>query len=221
MNKEKKINKLPQPTLSRLCKVYGLLESLDDESTISSKEIGKRIGAGSHNIRKDISYIGEPGTSGAGYDITRLKSLIENKLGFKKEHNACVLGLEGLGIALINNSEKIFGKGFKVVAGFDSSINRIEIAKTNIPVYPTYEISQIVKKHDIELAIITTLSQSAEKITARLYESGVRGIINLSPFILNAPSDKFFVSNIDLVGEFRYLLAQINLTGDYNEDISI
>src|SRR4030065_2072631 len=88
---------IPLPALARLCKIYNLLEEMHDkgETSISSDDIGKRLGVGSHNIRKDIGYLDEAGTSGAGYDITKIKAGIEETLGFKKARNACIIGLGG------------------------------------------------------------------------------------------------------------------------------
>ena len=69
------IKRIPEPSLKRLCKIYSLLDDLENIGTnsISSKEIGKRIGAAPHNIRKDISYLVRKGKAGSGYDTQVLK----------------------------------------------------------------------------------------------------------------------------------------------------
>jgi redox-sensing transcriptional repressor len=210
--KDKLTGHIPQPALSRLCKIYTLLEELNEkgETSISSHDIGKRLGVGSHNIRKDIGYLGESGTSGAGYDITKIKAGIEETLGFKKARNACIIGLGGLGSVIINYQALPF-PCFNIVAGFDSNINKLETIQTTIPVYPTYEIPVVLKKENIELAVVTEPDRNIEKITERLIEGGIKGIINFTPVILSSPVESVSIRNIDIITEFRYLSALFTL----------
>jgi redox-sensing transcriptional repressor len=203
---------IPQPALSRLCKIYTLLEEMNEkrETSISSHDIGKRLGVGSHNIRKDIGYLGEAGTSGAGYEIAKIKASIEDTLGFKKERNACIIGLGSLGSVIINYQTLPF-PCFNIVAGFDSNINKLETIQTTIPVYPTYEIPAIVKREHIELAVVTEPDRNIEKITERLIEEGIKGIINFTPVLLSSPVESVSIRNIDIITEFRYLSALFTL----------
>jgi len=213
ITKKHKIKKIPSPALSRLCKIYSLAEELEDkgEISISSKDIGKRLGVGSHNIRKDVSYIGETGTSGSGYDIKRLKAHIEEVLGLKKERNACIIGLGSLGVVIMNYQKDLL-PSLIIVAGFDSNVNKLETIKISIPVYPTYEITEVVKRENIELAVITEPDRNIEKISERLMQGGIKGIINFTPVILNPGPGSVYVRNIDIVSEFRYLSALFTLS---------
>ncbi|OHD65079.1 MAG: hypothetical protein A2176_02350 [Spirochaetes bacterium RBG_13_51_14] len=210
--KNKQKGHIPLPALARLCKIYNLLEEMHDkgETSISSHDIGKRLGVGSHNIRKDIGYLDEAGTSGAGYDIAKLKSSIEFTLGFETERNACIVGLGSLGSVIINYQMKQF-PCFTIVAGFDSNINKLEIMKTSIPVYPTYEIPSVIKSKRIELAVVTEPDRNIDKITERLIEGGIKGIINFSPVMLSSPSESVYIRNIDIITEFRYVSALFTL----------
>jgi redox-sensing transcriptional repressor len=207
--------KIPKPAISRLCRIYNLLEELKDkgETSISSKDIGIRLGVGSHNIRKDISYIGEPGTSGSGYEISRLKAHIDDVLGIKKFRNACIIGLGGLGLVIMNYQKPLL-PSFNIIAGFDSNINKLETIKISIPVYPTYEITEVIKKENIELAVITESDRNIEKISERLFLGGIKGIINFTPMIIGPGSDKVTIRNIDIISEFRYLAALFTLADE-------
>ena len=203
-----KKGQIPHPSLARLCKLYNLVEEFQekDEKTVSSQEIGARLGVGSHNIRKDISYIDEAGTSGYGYDVSKLKNSIENTLGFNIKRNACIIGLGSLGLVILNYQAMPI-PCFSFVAGFDSNINKLETIKTSIPVYPTYEIQDIVRKEHIELAVVTENDRNIEKIAERLIESGIKGIINFSPVMLSSTSGNVHIRNIDITTEFRFLSA--------------
>ncbi|TFH43415.1 MAG: hypothetical protein E4G96_01210 [Chrysiogenales bacterium] len=100
---------------------------------------------------------------------------------------------------------------FTIIAGFDSNINRLETIQTRIPLYPTYEISEMIRKLDIELAVITEPDRNIEKITERLIEGGIKGIINFTPDILTSPAESVYVRNMDIITEFRFIAALITL----------
>lgn len=219
---QSKGSQIPRPSVLRLCKLYNLLVEMGDESlfTFSSKDIGDMLGIASHNIRKDISYLlGESGTIGAGYDIKRLKQQLEDRLGFNIKRHTCIIGLDSLGIALLNQ-RLLFNNNFKIVAGFDSSVNRIETLKTEIHLYPTYEITSVVKSKTIEFAVITEPGPDPDKILERLVDGGVKGIINFSSRNLSTNRKGVVISNIDLIGEFRFLVAMITINNFSRENNS-
>ena len=211
-SKIKQKGQIPQPALARLCKIYNLMEELEEKggTSISSQEIGKRLGVGSHNIRKDIGFLGEAGTSGSGYEIAKLKTNIEKKLGFINKRSACIIGLGSLGSVIMNYQDMPF-PCFSIVAGFDSNINKLETLQTTIPLYPTYEIQSVIKRDNIELAIITEPDRNIEKITERLIEGGIKGIINFTPVILSSDQESVYIRNIDIMTEFRYVSALFTL----------
>lgn len=202
-------DRIPKPSIDRLCKIYSLLEELEAQGavSISSNEIGEKIGFGSHSVRKDISCLGEVGRVGSGYEIVKLKKHIGEKLGLDVERKACVVGLGKLGTAILQN-EKLFSNNFKIVAGFDSNINKIETMVTHIPVYPAYELAAVIRQQAIELAVITVPGHASGDIVDRLVEGGIRGIVNFSSVPLHATyKEKVYVSNFDIAGEFRFLSA--------------
>jgi redox-sensing transcriptional repressor len=202
-------SRIPNPSINRLCKIYTLLEELEAQGavSVSSNEIGEKIGVGPHSVRKDISFLGEVGTVGSGYEIIKLKKYIGERLGLQVERKACVVGLGKLGTAILQN-EKLFSNNFKIVAGFDSNVNKLETIVTHIPLHPTYELSDIIKKQSIELAVITVPGHASSDIIDRLVEGGIRGIVNFSSAPLHAAcKEKVYVSNFDIAGEFRFLSA--------------
>lgn len=206
------LSDLPKPVIIRLCRIYTLCEEEQRKGaiTISSNEIGKKIGAGPDNVRRDISHLGEIGVSGSGYDIARLKGHIAKRLGFIRERRACVVGMGPLGAALLQYG---LSPEFKIVAGFDSNVNKLETIRTDVPLYPAYEIPDVVRRKNIELAALVVAHESAQEMTQRLIDGGVRGIVNFTSAPLGHPGDGVFVRNVDLAGEFRILAAQCTLSG--------
>jgi redox-sensing transcriptional repressor len=207
---------IPQPSLLRLCSIYALLEEMQEtgEKSISSTEIGRRLGVGSHNIRKDMGFIDEAGISGAGYEIKKIKAGIEETLGFNNTRNACIIGLGNLGSLMINNHAMPL-PCISIVAGFDSNINILETVQTSIPVYPTYEIPSVLKHDNIELAIITEKDRNMEAIIERLQQGGIKVIMNFSTLLISSPDESVYIRNIDIFTEFRYVSAILSINDNY------
>jgi len=209
-----KAGRIPRPTLERLCRVYSMLGELTlrGEATISSKEIGEAIGAGSHTVRKDFSYLSETGISGSGYDTVRLRDAVASRLGLDSETRACLVGLNQLGLALLGHA-RMFSSGLTLVAGFDPNLNVVETIEAGVPVYPSYEITEVVRRERITLAVITVAGGNIREIAERLVQGGVRGIVNLAPQVLKIRDAGVHVNNLDFIGEFRVVSALLAHAG--------
>lgn len=206
------LKKMPKPTITRLCKMYSFLKEMKESGEIktSSNKIGRLLGIESHTVRKDLNYFGEIGTTGSGYEVAKLLEYIENKLGFNHERRACIVGLGRLGTAIMSY-EKLFEQKFNILAGFDSNINKLETMKTDIPLYPAYDIKEITKQKQIELAILTVPGKAAKEVSERLIQGGIKGIINFTSIALNFPEDKVYIRNIDFIDELRLISAMMTL----------
>ena len=205
--------KISEATLKRLTQMYRTLSRMIrfDQlgTTISSAQLGDLINVPSHTIRKDISCLGEIGSSGRGYDIEKLHSFLAQKLGVDKPKRAAVVGIGKVGTALIEYGR--FGNsGFELIAGFDADVNHIEAMKSDVPLYPAYEIEEIVAREKIELAFLTVPAVAAEKSLDRLIKGGIKGVVNFSPLVLK--NENIHIRNVDLTGELTLLTAMINLS---------
>ncbi|MBN1466840.1 redox-sensing transcriptional repressor Rex [candidate division KSB1 bacterium] len=204
--------KISKPAISRLCLIYRALDDLIQSGvgTVSSSQLAEQLSMNSHNVRKDISYLGDIGSYGAGYDVVKLKKAIAAVFGLDRVRNACVVGLGRLGTAILNFAHfKV--NGYEMVAGFDSNINKIETLRTDVLLFPSYMIEEIVKRYAIELAILAVPEEATQKVTDQLVEGGIRGIVNLTPAIVNPRRQNVYVSNLSIVGQFNYLSALITL----------
>jgi redox-sensing transcriptional repressor len=205
---------IPEPSIIRLCQMYRFLEhcEFNNVTTVFSPEIGENLGIQAHTVRKDISYLGEIGNTAAGYEVKKLKEHIYHHLGLYKKRNACVVGLGRLGQAIINY-EQFFEGEYRVIAGFDTNINTLEMINTVINLYPSYRIEEVIKMLSIELAVIAVPAGAAQEVCDRLVSGGVRGIINFAPVIVRAAKEGVIIRNSDLFGEFRILSALMDRHG--------
>ncbi len=207
-------NTIPLPAIERLSILHTVLDRLDKEGsdTVSSSRLGELTNVQPHTIRKDINYLGQTGGE-KGYNVKNLTDKIERGLGFDICRKACIVGLGRLGSAIMDFSG-FAGSSIEIVAGFDSSINRIETITSDIPLYPAYEITDIVKNMDIELGIIAVPPSAANQTAKRLIEGGIKGIINFAPAIIQIDDPKIKIRNMYVLGELRILSALISRQGD-------
>lgn len=197
--------KIPNPSLTRLLAIYHLLEQLDRENvkSVSSSELGKILGFKPDSIRKDVSYLGEVGNFGGGYEVLKLKDHISAHLGLDRKRRTCVVGLGRLGTAILNYDD-LNENGFSVIAGFDSNINKLETITTPMELFPAHEITEVVKKKGIEIGLIAVPARAAQETADRLMDGGIRGIINFSPVAIKAKNN-VMIRNLDLLGECMIL----------------
>lgn len=180
------------------------------KTTVYSAEIGRELKVAAHNIRKDINYLGEIGNTNAGYDVARLKAHIHSHLGFARPRTVCIVGLGRLGSALLNY-EMFKSSSCQLVAGFDKNINTLELLKTHIPLYPVYELREVVKQKAIQQAILTVTPGAAQEVADSLQEGGIKGILNFTPVIIKPRNKKVIIRNLDLLGELRLVSALLTL----------
>ena len=201
---------LPFPVLHRLSLAFGILNKYEEQgvSRISSSELGNHLGQSAHTIRKDINCCGVAGGAGTKYEIAALKKLIRDQLGFGITRNCCIVGFGKLGSAILDHLPGATDGTCRLVAGFDSNVNRLETVKASIPLFPAYRIEEIVRQMKIELAIITVAPEQAQEVADRCCDGGVVGLLNFAPVIIKPKSGDVFIRSMDIAGELRILAAQ-------------
>lgn len=179
---------IPTPTANRLAHLIAVLDrlALSGESKISSAKLADLTGFTAHTIRKDINCLGSPGENGSGYEIEALATFLRKGLNIAQPINTIIVGLGRLGQSLLayRNFEK---QGIKIVAGFDSSLNKIEQLSFPIALHPSYEIEEVAKATKAELGIIAVPSESGQKVADRMVAGGIKGILNFTPTFLKVP----------------------------------
>ena len=133
-----------------------------------------------------------------GYLKDDLQKAIGQALGFESEQvNCCIAGLNRLGAALLDEGTTE-GSVFKIKAGFDSNVNRVEILRSTFPLYPATEMNYVIKKENIRLAILTVSDKDAQAMCDRLVKAGVTGIVNMTRAVLRVP-DGVKVENVSVI----------------------
>ncbi len=197
---------IPEPTVERMLQLTRVLENLA-ETSVTSAEIEARTGWSSHTIRKDISFLPGEYAGNAGYKVRELNAAIRRGLGLDTVRTFCVVGLGRLGSAYLN-FPSFAAEGFTLVAGFDASVNRVEILRSPVPLYPAYKMGEVIRRFRIELALLCVPVDAAQAVTDKLVAAGIAGIVNFVPVVLEVPA-AVTVRNVYVVDELRAIAARM------------
>ena len=196
---------IPRKTVYRLSIYSRCLQRLLENGikTVSSEALAGAAGVKSPQLRKDLTYFGQFGTRGLGYDVEQLIQMISDLLGTNHLQPVVLVGVGNLGRALL--SYRGFAKeGFGIVAAFDLVAERQNDKRVTQPVLPMEELKEFVSKNTVRMAILCVPPEEAQEVVNELVESGVTGVMNFAPTVLQVP-DEVTVNNVNLAIELENL----------------
>jgi len=171
--------------------------------TVSSEALAKAAGVKPTQLRKDLTYFGQFGTRGLGYNVNELAQMISDVLGTTSLQPVILVGVGNLGLALL--SYRGFEKeGFEIVAAFDADPSRKRERNNTIPIYGMDALGAIVKEKNIRMAILTVPAAAAQEAANAVVAAGITGILNFAPLALDAP-EAVTVNNVNLAIELENL----------------
>ncbi len=197
---------IPKKSIYRLSLYQRCLDMLKGNAieTVSSDALAKAAGVKSTQLRKDLAYFGQIGTRGLGYNVEALSDMIQEVLGTNSLQPVILVGVGNLGSALLryNGFRK---EGFEITAAFDSSLDRVRVVEgLRVKVYPAVEMEDYVRSHGVKMAIMAVPGDAAQPVANQLVASGVVGILNFSPTVLQVP-ENVIVNSVDLALELEHL----------------
>jgi redox-sensing transcriptional repressor len=195
---------IPRKAIYRLSVYLRCLQRLkaNDIRTVSSEALAKAARVKSTQLRKDLTYFGQFGTRGLGYDVEQLSKMISDLLGTTSLQPVILVGVGNLGLALLTY-RGFEQEGFEIVAAFDNDLRKRE-KSGNVPIYAMDRIDEIVHKQNVRMAIITVPAAAAQAVANELVAAGISGILNFAPIVLHVP-DEVMVNNVNLAIELENL----------------
>lgn len=190
---------IPKATIERLPLYYRALDKMDtfeEVEVVSSKELGGRLDIPSTQVRKDLSYYGEFGRRGVGYNVNELKISVGKILGVDRIWPAVLVGAGNLGRALVNYRSFTM-MGFEITQILDSDQEKIGRTVNQLEIQEVEKIEEVVKENDIKLGVISVPAESAQEVADEMIEAGIKAIWNFAPTRLYVP-DEIEVKNEDL-----------------------
>ena len=189
---------IPRPSLNRLPLYYRHLIELAEKNVgiTSSEELGEAVNVPAAQVRKDLTFLGELGRPGVGYEVLSLAAHLEEVLGIVNDKEAVLVGAGRLGTALA--SYEGFRKyGLNIIALFDSDPEKVGQTVCDKSVFPISKLSNLVRRLNVQLGIIAVPASCAQEISDLLVQSGIKVIWNFAPVHLKVP-DQVWVENEDL-----------------------
>ena len=169
---------------------------------VSSRKLAESVNIKPAQLRKDLSYFGDFGTPGVGYDTKKLAEQIRSVIHLDIPHKAALVGCGNLGQALIKYTG-FEGFGLKITALFDKDRRKIGHLVHNHKVEDIRKISTLHKR-GIFLAILAVPFCAAQEVAEQLIRAGVQGILNFAPCQLRVPRNTKVI-NIDIALDFARL----------------
>src|SRR5204863_1719056 len=121
---------------------------------VSSEMLDKVAGVKPTQLRKDLTYLGQFGTRGLGYDVVELSQMISDELGTTSLQPVILVGVGNLGLALL--SYRGFEKeGFEILAAFDIDPKRRRDKDVALPILGMEQLRDFVQTHHVKMAILT------------------------------------------------------------------
>ena len=208
---------IPEATKKRMLLLLDLLDSYSKTSSessgtssapkITSAKISELTGWKDSLIRHDLWLLGYNKGISNGYQTDDLRKAVEEALGIESDtKNCCIVGLNRLGAALLDEG-MMEGTCFKIKAGFDSNVNRVEILRSTFPLYPTTEMNYVIRHENISFAILTVAEKDAQTMTDKLIKAGITGIVNMTRTVLKVPQN-IKVENLSIVNALNLLLSE-------------
>lgn len=198
---------IPRKAVYRLSVYLRCLQRLKANGirTVSSEALAKAAGVKSTQLRKDLTYFGQFGTRGLGYDVEQLAKMIADLLGTNSLQPVILVGVGNLGLALLSY-RGFEQEGFEIIAAFDVDLNRKRNKNVSQPIHAMEKLAEVLEKskRGVKMAMITVPASAAQEVANTLVGLGITGILNFSPIVLDVPED-VTVNNVNLAIELENL----------------
>ncbi len=196
---------VPQTTINRLpiylrCLLQAQAMRMP---VINSLGIAEMAGTNAPQVRKDLSYLGELGTRGIGYDVDSLIAHISRWLGLTSARRLAIVGFGRMGGALYSYAG-FTEHGFEVVSILDADPAKTGIDVGGVVIRSVDDLEEVLAADGVEIAVITTPAAAAQAIAERVTAAGVKAVLNFAPVRLELPGD-VAVRQVDLSTELQIL----------------
>jgi len=172
-------------------------------AVVNSLQLAQMAGTNAAQVRKDLSYLGELGTRGIGYDVEALIAHIADVLGLTEKRRVAIVGYGRLGGAL-HGYRGLADRGFDIVAVFDDDPAKIGAKAGELTVASMATLERDLRDLGVEIVILTTPTYVAQEVAERVAAAGVRAIMNFTYALLDLP-EGVKVRPVDLSVELQVL----------------
>lgn len=201
---------IPEPALSRLPWYLAYVTMLREKNVeyVSSTQISRELSVDASQIAKDLSFLNIKGKTRIGYEVASLEQELQDFLGFRRNHNALIVGVGSLGGALIQDSG-LEQFGLNIVAGFDIKPDIVGRTICGIPVFDVRELELRRRQFAADIGIITVPVEHAQNVAEQLIDAGVKALWNFTPYRIRV-SDDIVVQNTSIYAHLAVMYNRLN-----------
>ncbi|MFW5826937.1 MAG: redox-sensing transcriptional repressor Rex [Alkalispirochaeta sp.] len=199
------------PTIKRLPSYLHVVEAAAREgrSFISGTVIAEELELEAIQVRKDLAVTGIIGKPRIGFPVNELIEAINRFLDWNQVHNAVLVGSGHLGSALMGYAE--FPRhGMHIVAAFDPDPAKIGQVINGVPIYSLDELTDQIRHHQVDMAILTVPSPHAQAVADLLVQCGIKAIWNFTNVKIKVPDD-VVVQKEDLSSGYAVLSVKMRM----------
>ncbi len=202
---------LPEPVIRRLpwYLAYAKLALQRGEQSASSTLIAHELDIDPSQVAKDLSILNIAGKTRVGYDLSTLKHVLEEVLGFSTTHNAFLVGVGNLGSALIQDNG-LAQYGLRIIAGFDVKFEMDGMRINQIPIHHIDDFAFLCRKTHTEIGILTVPIECAQQTAETMVKAGIKAIWNFTPFRIHVPSH-IIVQNTSIYSHLALMFNRLQV----------
>lgn len=202
--------KVPLPTLERLATYLRYLNELASTGveTISSANLEHATGIHAAQFRKDLSYFGEFGRPGIGYNVRELEKRLAKILKVENEQPVLLVGAGNLGSALLGYSG-LPRHNFNIVGVFDNNPNKIGYKLWGHEIMSIDQMKEVNASIEAKIGVICVPAAAAQSVVDRMVDAGIKVILNFAPAMVRVP-DGVTVRHVCFIQELTVLSYFLN-----------
>lgn len=192
------MGKISEFTVRRLSNYFRILSELEADNilTVSSAKLAEMGSITSAQVRKDLSYFGNFGTRGLGYNVVELKEAIMGILGLNKRWTLALFGAGSLGHALFYH-DGFRDDGFHFTHIFDNNRDKVGTEWRDVKIQHQSEAEAVLTANPVDIGVIAIPPQAASDVANIMVRAGVRGVLNFAPTHIAVP-EGVWLRNVNL-----------------------
>lgn len=202
---------LQQNVTDRIVRYIDILNKLvrQGKSTVTANIMASFSMASATTVRRDLAIFGVKGITGKGYSIYQLLDYLPKLLGLDRVWKIILIGASGYGIVLVKDTSLAM-QGIEISLIFDDDPKLIG---SNVGAHIVRDLDSLEERitgKGIRLAALASPNISAQEITNRLVQVGVKGILNFTQQNITVPENVCF-HHLSPVLHLQQLISQISI----------
>ena len=205
---------VPDVCVERLSLYVRELDRLRERGVafVSSRRLADALQLRDAQVRRDLSYFGQFGTSGRGYEVPRLSGRLRHILGIEgRTWNVGLAGVGNLGSALLAY-QGFQDRGFVFRVAVDADERKVGRAIQGLTIERAERLTELAILHHLHIGIIAVPATLAQEVCDQFVEGGVRAIVSFAPERLEVPKS-VQLRGVDLALELEALAFHLGRNG--------